>query len=75
MPQEKKNIIFIHKKFYRLSAIAQRQKKSRRHTRGTYMRVLSNKSCSHNMCVEETLALSAIAQRQKSREDTREELI
>ncbi len=39
------------------------------------MSVVSNKSCSHNMCVEETLALSAIAQRQKSREDTREELI
>ena len=30
------------------------------------MRVLSNKSCSHNMCVEETLAFSAVAQRQKS---------
>ncbi len=45
------------------SAVAQRQKKSRRHTRGTYMSVVSNKSSSHNMCVEETLAFSAVAQR------------
>ena len=27
------------------------------------MSVVSNKSCSHNMCVEETLAFSAVAQR------------
>ena len=37
--------------------------KSGRRTRGTFMRVLSNKSFSHYRCVEGTLHFSAVAQR------------
>ena len=37
--------------------------KSQRRTRGTFMSVLSNESCSHYMCVEATLPFSAVAQR------------
>ena len=40
-----------------------RQVKSQRRTRGTFMRVLSNKSFSHYRCVEAALPFSAVAQR------------
>ncbi len=45
------------------SAVAQRLVKSRRRTRGTFMRALSNKSSSQYQCVEATLPFSAVAQR------------
>ncbi len=37
--------------------------KSQRHTRGTFMSVLSNKSFSHYRCAEGTLPFSTVAQR------------
>ncbi len=45
------------------SAVAQRQVKPQRRTRGTFMSALSNESFSHYRCVEATLPFSAVAQR------------
>ena len=43
------------------SAVAQRQVKPQRRTRGNFMRALSNESSSQYRCVEAALPFSAVA--------------